>query len=274
MTTEKAKKDPGPSFEAAPKPPVDAPLSDVHLKTSLSSKELRAFLGRPATQARIREVVMARVDKKTPAALVDNLVQQANVDALMARSPPRSMETAMGWLGTLTVRAVVNHFRRDAVHANWLRRDVEVEELPPEPDESEEPFAPKWLVTGWLRPLVAQNPRDQETYELLVYKASTGKTHAQVAANHGMTEGALKTRVRALKTKYEPQWRRRREMFVLLILFGLAVTLAAIVWLLSPSEDPVGPYRPITAPIIDQVLGRPEPVSHPRPQDGIAPDGG
>ena len=186
MTTENGNKGSGQSLEAASQDVVDAPLSDVRLTTSVSSAELRAFIARAETQARIREIVVARVGKEAPGDLIKDLVQSAIEAALQAKSPPRSMETARGWVGTVTARAVVDHFRRDAVHIRWLRRDVEVEELPSEPDEPGEGVAPPWLLTGWLRPRVAGNPRDQETYELLLYKATTGKTHAEVAANHAI----------------------------------------------------------------------------------------
>jgi DNA-directed RNA polymerase specialized sigma24 family protein len=275
VTAENAKKDPGPSLEADAKPVVAAPPSDVHLKTRLSGAELHAFLKRPDTQARIRAVVGARLDPGAPASLRDDLVQQANIDALEAKSPPRSLETATGWIGTVTARAIVNHFRRQSVHAKYLQRDVDVEELPHEPDEPPESLAPKWLLTEWLRPRVAGNPRDQETYELLVYKADTGKTHTEVAADHAMTEGALKSRIHALKTKYEPQWRRRQRMFLLLILFGIAAVVAAIVWLLLPrSDEPHGSLPPPTTPILDRVFGGSLPVSHPRPDDTTEPDAG
>jgi DNA-directed RNA polymerase specialized sigma24 family protein len=265
-------KDPEPSLEADALPLADAPLSDVRLPTGLTAAELRAFLGLPATQARIRAVVVARVKGKAPGALIEDLVQQANVDALTASSRPRSMATAMGWLGTLTARAVVNHFRRDAVHARYLEPEVDLDELPSGPDEPIS-SAPEWLLTDWLRPRVAGNPREQETYELLVYKAKTGKTHAQVATDHGMTEGALKSRIRALKMKYEPQWRRRQRTFILLILAGVAAAIAVIAWLLWPSHhDPLGSSPPATAPLIERAFGRDLPVGHGRPREDA--DGG
>jgi hypothetical protein len=63
------------------------------------------------------------------------------------------------------------------------------------------------------------------------------KTHAQVATDHGMTEGAFKSRIRALKTKYEPQWRRRQRTFILFLLAGVAAAIAAFAWLLWPSHQ-------------------------------------
>jgi DNA-directed RNA polymerase specialized sigma24 family protein len=274
MSSEKAKKDPGPTLEGDAKTVVDPPASDARLKTSISIEELRSFLARPATQAHIRKVVVARLNRKAPGALIEDLVQDANVDASAAQSRPRSIETATGWMGTVTARAIVNHFRREAADAKYLEPGVDVQELPAEPDESQGSVAPEWLLTEWLRPRVAEDPRDQETYELLVYKAETGKTHAQVAADHGMSEGTLKSRIRALKMKFEPQWRRRQRMFVLLILLGVAAAVTGLVWLLWPRESPSGSLPPQEAPILDRLLGNPLPVSQPRLDEPIAPDGG
>jgi hypothetical protein len=84
-----------------------------------------------------------------------------------------------------------------------------------------------------------------------------------------MTEGALKSRIHALKTKYQPQWRRRQRMLMLLILFGVAVAVAVIAWLLWPrDEGPQGSMPPRATPVLDRVLGGPLPVSHPRVDGG------
>ena len=274
MSSEKAKDDPGATLEGDTKTVVDAPASNARLKTSLSVVELHAFLARPATQAHIRKVVVARLNRTAPGTLIEDLVQDANLDASEAQSRPRSIETATGWMGTVTARAIVNHFRREAADAKYLEPGVDVQELPAEPDESQGSVAPEWLLTEWLRPRVAEDPRDQETYELLVYKAETGKTHAEVAADHGMTEGTLKSRIRALKMKHEPQWRRRQRMFLLMILFGVAAAVTALVWLLWPRESPRGSLPSHETPILDRLLGNPLPVSHPRLDDRTVPDGG
>ncbi len=89
-----------------------------------------------------------------------------------------------------------------------------------------------------------------------------------------MTEGTLKSRIHALKMKYQPQWRRRQRMFVLLILFGVAAAVTALVWLLWPRESPSGSLPPQEAPILDRLLGNPLPVSQPRLDDDVVPDGG
>lgn len=90
-----------------------------------------------------------------------------------------------------------------------------------------------------------------------------------------MTEGALKSRINALKTKYEPRWKRRQRMILLLILFGVAAVMAIILWLLSrPADTPRGSLPPQTTPILDRVFGNQLPVSHPPPYGGDGPDAG
>jgi hypothetical protein len=131
-----------------------------------------------------------------------------------------------------------------------------------------------WLIAGWLAPIVAHHPRDQETYELLVYKARTAKNHDEVAADHGLTTAALKSRIHQFKERYLPRWRRRQSMIVLLLLFGVAAVLllAWLVWRLtrpdtiepdparipprvtpsataSASDTPFDPARPTPAPV-------------------------
>jgi DNA-directed RNA polymerase specialized sigma24 family protein len=243
-----------------------SPASDVRLTAALSAKELRAFLARTDTQNRIREVVVARVGKNAPRAVIDELVQEANVEMLESRSLPRSLATARAWVSAIASRAIVHRVLRDAAHAKWLVRGVEVEELASEPDEAPGPVAPEWMLTAWLAPLVAHEPRHQETYELLLYKAATGKTHAQVAADHGMTEGALKSRIRELKAKYEPRWRRRQRMFLLLLVFCVGVA-AVLAWLVfRPAVPDIGPDdEPMPRPTATATASAPAPFDQALP---------
>jgi DNA-directed RNA polymerase specialized sigma24 family protein len=265
VSSENTDKDAGHGLGAEAKHVVPAPASDVRLTTHLTGAQLRDFVSRADTQRHIRKVIVARLNGQAPAHLIDDLVQQANLEVLASKSPPRSMATANGWVAIVAARTIAHHFRRDAVHAKWLKPEVEVEELATEAAEADGASDPKWLITNWLGPLVVENARDQETYELLLYKARTGKTHAEVAADHAMTEGALKTRIRALKTKYEPQWRRRQRMILVFILLGAAATIAALVWLLTPKASPRGQLPPPATQILDRVLGHGLDVSHPAP---------
>jgi DNA-directed RNA polymerase specialized sigma24 family protein len=239
---DKAKEDTPFVASAVPIDDEGTPPGDVHRPMSVTSDELRRFIGRPEAQQRIRSVVLARVPPQTPSPVINDIVQKANLAALASHSRPRSTATAMGWLATLTARTVANHFRHAAVERRWIAPDADAEE---QPEDSGEPPADAWLIAQWLAPLLAAHPRDQETYELIVYKARTGETHAQVAAAHGMTTAALWNRIHAFKRTYEPRWRRRRERTLVVVLFfgfsGVAI-VALVAWLLTrPSAPEIRP---------------------------------
>jgi DNA-directed RNA polymerase specialized sigma24 family protein len=236
------------------------PPSNVRLTAALSTAELHAFVGDKATQKHLLDVIWKRMGKGAPKDLVEDLVQQASLAMLSAKLGPHSAATASGWASRVAVCTVVDYFRREEVQAKWVDRKTDVENLPPDPDDASGPFAPDWLVTRWLAPLVAGDPRHQETYELLRYKAATDKTLAQVAAEHGMTEGALKSRIHTLKPRYEPQWKRRQQMFLLLLLFA-ATALAVLAWLLlRPAIPEIGPdIEPMPRPKATATVTVPEP---------------
>ena len=53
---------------------------------------------------RIRQIVKARLDRKAPSDLIDDLVQKANLAGITSKWRPASRKTATGWLGTITAR--------------------------------------------------------------------------------------------------------------------------------------------------------------------------
>jgi DNA-directed RNA polymerase specialized sigma24 family protein len=220
-------------------------------RAMISAAELRAFLAKPDTQKRIRAVVVARVRKDTPDAVRDDIVQQTNLTLLQSPSRPRSIATASGWVGLVTQRQVANHFRARKAEARWLELD---EDSDARPDETQ-PAADadregSWMIASWLAAAVASSPRDQETFELLVYKATTGKTYAQVAADHAMAEKALVGRVVQFKKKYQPRHHRRRAGVALAILAG-ALTLALLGWLFwYPKPEVARPPPQTPAPSV------------------------
>jgi DNA-directed RNA polymerase specialized sigma24 family protein len=224
----------------------EPPQSGLALVPGISEKALRDLVAQPSTQESIRRIVGARVERGSSRALVDDLVQEATLAMLGAKARPRSMETASGWVSTVTVRTVANYFRRDEAHRTFVDPEADVEQQAGEPEEAP---GDGWLIASWLAPILAHHPGDQETYELLVYKAHTGKQYKDVAAEHGLTTAALKSRVHEFKKKYEARWRRRKTMFVLLVL--LAVAAAAIVaWLvLNRLASPAEEKRPAPLPV-------------------------
>jgi DNA-directed RNA polymerase specialized sigma24 family protein len=199
----------------------------------ISRDHLRAFLGHPSTQDRIRRVVLSRLTRRTPEDAIHDMLQEANIATMTSKWGPRALHTAKGWLGMVTIRAMVGYLRRGARNQKWLIGERELEPLRPEWQDREMP-ADGWLVSKWLARTVAGNERDQETLEILAHAARTGKGPEELAAEHGMTVAALKNRIFLLQEKYEP-WRRKRRMTLAMMAIGgvLAAALGALLALHS-----------------------------------------
>jgi DNA-directed RNA polymerase specialized sigma24 family protein len=175
------------------------------------------------------------------------------------------------WVSRIAQNVVIDHFRADATQLKWLDRAVEVQELPPDPaaegEEAEtppeDPTAPprpveivdeRRLVT-WLRNSV-RTPSDRLTLEMLVEKATTQKSNAAIAAEHGMTEAAFDNRLLRFKARWIPQWkrseeRRKQNLMLMVVVFVLAAAAAIVWWVLhGPKKtEPIGPTEvPVLAP--------------------------
>lgn len=224
---------------------------------------LHAYLALPASQEHIRAVVRARVSPRTPEGVVDEMAQEANLAALEAKWPPRSTATARGWMAVVTLRTVQTHFRRSEVRRRYIRDDVDVDEQPAAPDGADA-SPDRWLTEDWLAMLLAESPRDAETFELLAYKVQTGESHDAVAAAHGMTPAAWKSRVHEFRAKYAPERQRRQAMFMLwLVAAGVALAVAvAMAWLLERSTPVLAPtvVPPLPSPSVAPPEPEPEPI--------------
>jgi len=242
-------------FKGERKPPK------VSLK-AVSEEQLYAYLARPATQDRVARLVSAFVARGTPENVKDDIIQEANVVAMRAQSRPRSTRSMPAWLRTVVRRATCQYFRSGAADHKWLNRDEDVEEV------GAAPVGPpdcKWLIADWLESAVANDERDQETFELVGDKARTGKTDEQVANEQGMTYSAWVSRLSRFRQKYEPRWRKRQQLFILLTAGG-AVALAVGLYLLwkvfAASFAPVAPVR---VPVPLPVSAAPVPAPVPEP---------
>jgi RNA polymerase sigma-70 factor (ECF subfamily) len=233
----------------ASKQPADASSSGVSLR------ELHAFLALESTQDRIRQVVRANVPPRTRRDIFDDIVQQANLRALGTKSRAESTAKLRPWISSIAKNAAIDHFRRDTVKRGWENREVDVQELPPEPADAperpDEAEAEPWMISTWLEKRVAHHESDRRTYDLLVQKAREEKTYEELAADRGETVTALKTRVHEFKKKYLPLRRRheeRRDMVFFLLRFGRTVLLyaaaAAAILLAFLYSARVGPFAP------------------------------
>jgi DNA-directed RNA polymerase specialized sigma24 family protein len=202
----------------------------------ISRDHLRAFLGHPSTQQRIRSVVLSRLTRRTPKDAINDMLQEANIATMTSKWGPRVLQTGKGWLGMMTIRAMVSYLRMGARNPKWLISEVEVEPLRREWRDRDLP-SDGWLVSKWLARSVEASERDQETLEILAHGARTAKAAEELAAEHGMTVAALKNRVFLFQQKYEP-WRHKRRTTVAMMAIG-AVAAAAIGALLAlPSSHP------------------------------------
>jgi DNA-directed RNA polymerase specialized sigma24 family protein len=263
---------PGSAELGIPSSDISPMASDIPPSASSSTvtdAQLRAFLAHPDAQKRIRAIVAARLRAGAPEALRDDIVQQTNVTVLTTRSRPRSLDTAQGWLAAIATRAVARQLRADGARARWLDTNVAIDdEDGPAAAVPSDGRGDGWLLSRWLAHAVAGSPRDQETLELLCYQADSGKTHADVAAEHATTEDALRRRVARFKSKYLPRYRRRRTAILVAIYAG-AFTLALLGWLFY-HPGPEAAKRPKSSPPVPSAIA--PPAATPSPIAPADPD--
>jgi hypothetical protein len=246
-------------------------------------------MGQDSIQELILRVVRHRLLFDAPQSLVDEIISDANIACLEAKTKPEDMAKGPAWVAGVTVNVVRLHFRRGAKHLRWLNREADVEEvaaeeIAPPVVEAVEDTSLFDSIDTWLDKVVARNPRDQETLDILRHKARTKQTDAQVVAHFGLSSvSALSSRVHYFKTKYTDRrrrWRAQRQRTIaLLFKIGLGVAAAAVVaaiaWWFWQSRRP---ERRVPAfPGSEVPFGRGEGplISHPPPrEDAGADDGG
>jgi DNA-directed RNA polymerase specialized sigma24 family protein len=225
-----------PPLERLPAPVAgkDVPSRSEHQIPSITRDELRAYLARPSTTERIRRLVLKRVGRKTPKTVVDEMLQEANIAVMTDKWGPRSLATARGWLATVIARAMVSYLGRGAKDRKWMAIDDGVGAIATDPEIESDARPKRWLVSRWLGTFARQSERDQETLELVVYKARTSKGYEEIAAEHAMTVQALKSRVAHFKQKYRPALQRRRATMVALLVASAALVALAARFLSHP----------------------------------------
>jgi DNA-directed RNA polymerase specialized sigma24 family protein len=214
-----------------------------------------AFLATKAARDRIREVVEYRVPKGTQEADVEEIVQNALVRALTTTSLAQTVTSLRPWVSRIAQNEVIDQYRRDLKHLVWLNREVDVQELPPDPATEDDDEPPPRKLDAVPRP-TAETPTgmlgawidgqrltkaDRLTLEMIRDLAKNGGTNAALAARFGMTETAWDSRLTRFKDKYVPRWQRhRRNRIVILLVVGgilIALALAALRWLSRPPSD-------------------------------------
>jgi RNA polymerase sigma factor (sigma-70 family) len=261
-----------------------------------STDARRAFLAR----ADMRGMVRAIVAKRVPAQHVEDVVQDANEEALRAleRTPPSRDEALPAWLAQIARRVaadfLVKRARRakyegpmpeEPAEAHWA--DAESGESKRHRQAPEPSYDPRiddaaqrhpWLARRWLEHEVADNPRDKETFEIVFEQAQGEKTYQQIAAERGMTVTALSSRIFEFKQAYIPRYKRwRNRAIIVILLAGAAVLLAtAVLWWLLQRPDSIRP-DPSTAPprqlpVPSASASAPEPFEPALPTRPLPPD--
>jgi DNA-directed RNA polymerase specialized sigma24 family protein len=251
-----------PSNDAdAPLPPDAAPVAGSGTAIPVTPELTRAFLAKKATRDRIREVVEYRVPRGTQEADIENRIQDASVRAITTTALAQSVAGMRPWVSRIAQNIVIDYYRGNAKHLKWLNPAIDVQELPPdaaaEGEESEvppeDPTAPPRpieeldgrMLDGWLERNV-KSKADRLTLEMIRYKAKTGKTNAEVAAEFGITEKAYDNRVLRFKAGWGPKRKKaRRDMVrtIVLLLLAALVVAAALWWLLHRHKtlEAIGP---------------------------------
>ncbi len=275
-------------------------------RTSVTLEDFRAFVASRGTRDWVFAIVKARV----PFDDAHDLAQEALAEALKAfvSAPPAIDEALLSWIATITRRVVADFLKKRGRRRTYegdmpdghgaSSEDGARESASSSANDDGEPggdpgargvvepsFDPREgsadggdlesdSLFRWLEGQVAGNPTDRETFEILLEHGLGKKTYRAIAEERGVTLTALSSRIFEFRKKYIARHRRERSrMWLLLLLFGVAVVVL-VAWLLSRRDEaPGGTIAPPT-PVLDRVLGNPLPVSHPRPDDWIEPDAG
>jgi DNA-directed RNA polymerase specialized sigma24 family protein len=241
-----------------------APPSDKRLGDPMTEDEFFAYLSAPKTRGLMEKVIRLALAGASDQDRED-VLHDAFVKTLESSSRPRCHGTASGWLTVVMRRQCTDYLRKTGVRRRVLEDDAEIDERPGG-DVPDGP-GPDWLIADWLRTQVADNERDRETYELLLHCGRTGASYAEVAEELGFSKGAIGYRVHTFKAKYEPRWRKRRQMFMLLILFGAAVVVGLVIAILRLRRA----YEPVIGPDTEP-FPFPAPTASENPFNQALPD--
>jgi DNA-directed RNA polymerase specialized sigma24 family protein len=242
----------------------------------LAPEVIREFIALPSTQRRIRQVIRARIPKEQRENLVEDTAQTVNLEALTGRWRPRDEADLRPGVSRIAASRAIDALRRLEVDTKWVNREADVEELPPDADESINPDvdieADKWMLGPWLDKQIGSHSRDRQTMEILRARARD-KTYEELAVDYQTTVVALKKRVQHFKEKYGllrvRYVKRQRQRMILLILLGFAavVVIAALIWKKTHDVSPPSPFvAPTNKPTPFPVNLDGKGVAHPAPE--------
>jgi DNA-directed RNA polymerase specialized sigma24 family protein len=272
---------------------VDEAPGDGGTGLPVTAALTQAFLAKKATQDRIREVVECRAALGASKMDLEDMIQDANLRAMTTTSLARSVPGMRPWVSRIAQNVVIDFYRDGAKHLKWLRRDVDVQELPPDAaadgEEGElpppDPNAPprpvqeldRRMLHGWLAANV-KTKAERLTLEMIEQKAASNVSNADLAAEFGMTEAAFDNRLLRFKNKWIPRWQKhKRDQVMVIVLLVFAAAAAGLLWSLESSKkkgDVQGPTEvrvlqpapTATASAVEDPDAAPEPEKPEKPK--------
>jgi DNA-directed RNA polymerase specialized sigma24 family protein len=221
---------------------------------------VRRFLSTPATLTIARNTIRQLV----PRGEVEELAADTMVRALTA-PPPRVERVLPGWLAEIARRVAIRWLEkrgRRAKHEGPMPQHVAQEDaytgaVADDEGDSDPAYRleaddePGDLLGAHLDRLIGTHLHDQETRAILREHAEEARSYADIAAARGLTEAQVANRILRFKKKYAPRVKRRRDLLLVLKLFGgvalAAAALVALWWLLHPAPE-IGPDPSVDEP--------------------------
>ncbi len=243
--------------------------------------------------------------KKIDDALVDDLTQEAHLQAVEIRWPPWTKGGIPGWVKRLTHRTVFHYFRTKKREAKYIDPDVDPVDLRADRAFPKTDFGARaHFIAKHLERLIGDSPAKKQTLRLMFLR-DEGYSIDELARENGTTPGALSLRIHKLRKELLPKIRvmddEKKRLMILVVLWGggALLILAVIAWLWAqPSAVPPAPLSPPPVPTAsaapaptldiardtpgpkateaaDAAVPRPQPQPSPRPRQApTTPDGG
>lgn len=205
-----------------------------------TAEDVRAYLARPET----RDALLRRIGNRTPTRELENLVHDAMIRIMNARSLPRSRRKIAPWAGAIADRTVAAYYRKRAVRTGLDEVYRERSKVGTAPQRE---VAEAVILASWLNKAVANDPHDAETLDMIKDRALSGKTWGEVAAERDLTEREVQNRVGYFKEKIGPlrkKYLRRLALLGLLVLSAVALAAYLVLRYLILPVAPAAPPPP------------------------------
>lgn len=245
------------SRPAAPETPGAEPMTEA---------ELHAFLSDPSTRALAIRIIARRVPPQDAA----DLAHEAIAESKGAARRPRK-GNARAWFAQICRWRAARLLERRRFEGQFVTPLLEpryakdeagydledqdpIEDCDPshDPERDRSFHADVMLLRAWVERNVT-DPEKLQTFAWMCEWAEGEKTYADIAAQNGISLGALNKRVERFKLEIQEPYRRWRNNMLWLMLGGgtllVGIVVAIVHWLLAPSAPEVRP-DPAFAPVV------------------------